>query len=75
MEKVKSGTISTNDAIGMLKSLPYEDIGFAKVDHHRNIRKGFPEVIFGEGKTSHQVKEISLSIPVSYTHLTLPTKA
>lgn len=62
MEKVKSGTISTTDAIGMLKSLPYEDIGFAKVDHHRDIRKGFPEVIFGEGKTSHQVKEIALSI-------------
>ena len=47
MEKVKSGTISTTDAIGILKSLPYEDIEFAKVDHHRNIRKGFPEVIFG----------------------------
>ena len=59
---MKSGAISTNDAIGVIKALPYEDIGFAKVDHHRGIRKGFPEVIFGEGKTPHQVKEIAASI-------------
>ncbi|MFL2761955.1 MAG: nickel pincer cofactor biosynthesis protein LarB [Dehalococcoidia bacterium] len=62
IEKVKSGAISTNDAIRVIKALPYEDIGFAKVDHHRGIRKGFPEVIFGEGKTPHQVKEIAASI-------------
>ena len=62
MEKVKSGAISTNDAIGVIKTLPYEDIGFAKVDHHRDIRKGFPEVILGEGKTPHQVQEIAASI-------------
>lgn len=62
MEKVKSGAISVNDALGAIKNLPYEDIGFAKVDHHRDIRKGFPEVIFGEGKTPHQVAEIAASI-------------
>jgi len=62
MEKVKSGAVSVNDALGAIKNLPYEDIGFAKVDHHRDIRKGFPEVIFGEGKTPHQVAEIAASI-------------
>ena len=41
-----------------LKSLPFEDLGFARVDHHRSLRKGFPEVIWGEGKTSGQILTI-----------------
>ena len=62
MEKVKSGAISIRDAVGEITKLPYEDIGFAKVDHHRNIRKGFPEVVFGEGKTPRQVAGIAATI-------------
>jgi len=47
--------ISIKDAVNILKKMPFEDIGFANVDHHRSIRKGFPEVIFGQGKTSFQI--------------------
>jgi pyridinium-3,5-biscarboxylic acid mononucleotide synthase len=55
LDKVKSGSISTEDALRELSVLPYEDLGFAKIDHHRNIRTGFPEVIFGRGKTVEQI--------------------
>jgi len=41
-----------------LKSLPFEDLGYARVDHHRSLRKGFPEVIWGEGKSSGQILSI-----------------
>jgi NCAIR mutase (PurE)-related protein len=41
-----------------MKHLPFEDIDFARIDHHRSLRKGFPEVIFGEGKTAKQIMEI-----------------
>jgi NCAIR mutase (PurE)-related protein len=50
--------ISPDKAIEMLKHLPYEDIGFAHVDHHRELRQGFPEVIYCEGKTIHQITAI-----------------
>jgi hypothetical protein len=55
LDKVKSGAISTEDAVRELSILPYEDLSFAKIDHHRNIRTGFPEVIFGRGKTIEQI--------------------
>ena len=55
LKKVKSGKISIEEATAQLKSLPFEDLGFARVDHHRTLRKGFPEVIWGEGKTSGQI--------------------
>lgn len=58
LENIKSGSISIDDALMDLKKLPFEDIGFAKVDHHRNIRNGYPEVIYSEGKTVEQIKEI-----------------
>ena len=45
LERVKSGELSIDEALNDLKSLPFEDLGFAKVDHHRGIRQGFPEVI------------------------------
>ena len=51
LEQVKKGTLSTSAALQKLKTLPLEDIGFATLDHHRSLRKGFPEVIWGEGKT------------------------
>ena len=42
-----------------LRALPFQDLGFAKVDHHRHLRQGFPEVIYGEGKTDEQVVAIA----------------
>ncbi|MBI3599135.1 MAG: nickel pincer cofactor biosynthesis protein LarB [Nitrospinae bacterium] len=50
--------VTTEKAIEMLRHLPYEDLGFASVDHHRGIRQGFPEVIYCEGKTIQQIKTI-----------------
>jgi NCAIR mutase (PurE)-related protein len=55
---VKDGTLDIEEAIGRLRHLPYEDMGFAKVDHHRTIRCGFPEVIYCPGKTPEQVSAI-----------------
>ena len=58
LENVKMGNTSIDEALGQLKKLPFEDLGFAKVDQHRNIRTGYPEVIFCQGKTVDQVKLI-----------------
>jgi NCAIR mutase (PurE)-related protein len=55
LEAVSRQTISVDAALARLKSLPFEDIGFASLDHHRTLRKGFPEVIWGEGKTAPQI--------------------
>jgi NCAIR mutase (PurE)-related protein len=55
---VKDGTLDTHDAVQKLRHLPYEDMGFAKIDHHRTIRCGFPEVIYCPGKTPEQVSAI-----------------
>jgi NCAIR mutase (PurE)-related protein len=58
LKKVRAGKISIDEAMGQLKSLPFEDLGYARIDHHRSLRKGFPEVIWGEGKTSGQILSI-----------------
>jgi hypothetical protein len=58
LESVKAGELAPAKAIERLKHLPFEDLGFAKVDHHRALRQGFAEVIFGKRKTPHQVAEI-----------------
>lgn len=58
LESVKSGDTDINVALEELKKLPFEDLGFAKVDHHRNIRNGYPEVIYSQGKTVEQIKAI-----------------
>ena len=52
---VADGSLSVEDAQGQLKHMFFEDIDFAQIDHHRSLRKGFPEVIFGQGKTSEQI--------------------
>lgn len=57
-EQVRRGKLSPDDAVSRLRHLPFEDLGFAKVDHHRALRVGMPEVIFGEGKTPAQVAAI-----------------
>ncbi len=55
LESVQSGVLSVDEALLKLKTEPYEDIGFAKVDIHRRIRQGAPEVIYGAGKTPEQI--------------------
>ena len=57
-EQVRKGKLTPDDAVARLRHLPFEDIGFAKVDHHRALRNGMPEVILGEGKTPAQVAGI-----------------
>ena len=56
---VRRGDCSIDDALARLRSLPFEDLGFARIDHHRALRNGFPEVILGEGKTREQVIAIA----------------
>ncbi|MHB9133049.1 MAG: nickel pincer cofactor biosynthesis protein LarB [Armatimonadota bacterium] len=55
LSAVRLGACSEDEFIHRLKSLPFEDLGFAKLDHHRHLRTGFPEVIFAQGKTAEQV--------------------
>jgi pyridinium-3,5-biscarboxylic acid mononucleotide synthase len=57
-EQVRKGQLSSDEAVQRLRHLPFEDIGFAKVDHHRALRQGMPEVIFSQGKTPRQVADI-----------------
>ena len=62
LEEHKAGGISSEDALQRLEALPFEDLGFANIDHHRSLRQGFPEVIFGSGKTVEQVAGIVQSM-------------
>ncbi|AFL68617.1 nickel pincer cofactor biosynthesis protein LarB [Sulfurospirillum barnesii] len=55
LEGVKNGNVSIADALQKMKALPFEDIDFAKIDHHRSLRQGYPEVIYGESKTPEQI--------------------
>ena len=58
LEEVRRGRTSPERALARLKQLPFEDLGFAKIDHHRSLRQGFPEVVYGRGKTGEQVAKI-----------------
>ena len=58
LESVQAGKLAAGLAVERLKHLPFEDLGFAKLDHHRALRQGFAEVVFAKGKTPHQVAEI-----------------
>lgn len=59
LRELQSGRLSLPAALNRLQTLPYEDLGFASIDHHRSLRQGFPEVIFCEGKTRAQVVAIA----------------
>lgn len=59
LEAVRRGSLGLDDAVGRLRQLPFEDLGFAKIDHHRSLRQGFPEVIYAKGKTPAQVVQIA----------------
>ena len=58
LKEVSDGTLPVDDAWEQLRNLPYEELGFAKIDTHRAMRRGFPEVIYCEGKTLEQIREI-----------------
>lgn len=62
LEQVRDGAVDIDGALERLRHLPFEDLGFAKVDHHRAIRLGMPEVVFGKGKTSEQIVEIAAKL-------------
>ncbi len=62
LRDVRAGKMPVTDAVARLRSLPFEDLGFAKVDHHRELRTGFPEVIYCAGKTTDQIIRIAQRI-------------
>ncbi|MEE8637819.1 MAG: nickel pincer cofactor biosynthesis protein LarB [Candidatus Margulisiibacteriota bacterium] len=74
LKQLKNKEISVEEAYAQLKNLPYEDLGFAKIDHHRSLRKGFPEVIYCQGKTPEQISKIALRISQN-KHDVLATRA
>ncbi|HYP27718.1 MAG TPA: nickel pincer cofactor biosynthesis protein LarB [Blastocatellia bacterium] len=69
IEEVRAGRMGADQAADKLSHLPYEDISFARVDHHREMRVGFPEVILGEGKTVEQIFKISERILLNSSNL------
>ncbi len=74
LENVRAGKIEVAEALRILKSLPYEDLGFAKIDTHRDLRKGFPEVVLCKGKTPEQITKIMERLS-SGNEFTMATKA
>lgn len=58
LRQVSEGRTGVDEAVDALSDLPYKELGFAKIDNHRELRTGYPEVIFGQGKTAAQVREI-----------------
>ena len=62
LEEVAGGKTGVKEAFERLRTLPFEDTGYARIDHHRELRRGFPEVIFCEGKTPEQIAGIASSI-------------
>jgi NCAIR mutase (PurE)-related protein len=59
LEQVRAGAVDIDAALGRMRHLPFEDLGFAKLDHHRALRHGMPEVIFAKGKTKEQTATIA----------------
>src|SRR3989338_4828885 len=74
MEGLEKGGVSVEEAMRHLRRMPYEDLGFAKVDSHRSLRRGFPEVVFGEGKSPEQILKIAERI-ISHDGVLLITRA
>jgi NCAIR mutase (PurE)-related protein len=76
LEAVERGKMTVAASLERLRGLPYEDLGFAKIDHHRALRQGFPEVIFARGKTPAQVVAIARGmLRVKSSHNILITRA
>lgn len=62
LNQVKTGSLGVEEAVEKLRHLPFEDLGFAHIDHHRQIRQGFPEVIYCPNKTTEQITKIFMSL-------------
>jgi hypothetical protein len=62
LNNVQKGKLTPKQALKLLKDYPYQDLAFAKIDHHRELRRGFPEIVFGYGKTADQIVKISREI-------------
>ncbi len=73
LERVREGTLGVDDAVLALKHLPFEDLGFATLDHHRTLRQGVPEVIFCQNKTIDEIIEIIKRLRL-YQHPVLATR-
>ena len=74
LSAVQSGSMDIETALNQIKNLPYDDLGFAKIDTHRTLRRGFPEVIFCQGKTVDQVRDIIKRMK-TYDHVILGMRA
>ena len=66
LERVRSGKLAVAHALVQLRHLPYEDLGFAKIDHHRALRQGFPEVVMGQGKQTKEIAAIVAACIITY---------
>jgi NCAIR mutase (PurE)-related protein len=73
LEEVKEGRLGVTEALERLRHLPFEDLGFARVDHHWALRQGFPEVVFAEGKATDQLQAILAFLKACAEH-TLMTR-
>jgi hypothetical protein len=69
LAEVQAGRLSVAEALERLRTLPFEDLGFARVDHHRQLRQGFPEVIFASGKSLSQIRGILSSLKPRAEHV------
>ena len=65
LHQVAAGQVSAEEAVHQLENLPFEDLGFARIDHHRSLRKGYPETIFCQGKTTPQILAIAQRLAAS----------
>ncbi len=73
LQRLKEGSLDVDDAFKKIENLPYEDLGFANLDHHRALRKGFPEVVFCQNKRPEQAAEIMVRL--AQHHTVLATRA
>jgi len=73
LDQVAGGTLPVDSAMDQLTRMPFEDVGYAHIDHHRSLRKGFPEVVFGAGKTAEQIAGI-LERMTAQEHVVLVTR-
>jgi NCAIR mutase (PurE)-related protein len=69
LEEVQAGRLPVATALDRLRTLPFEDLGFARVDHHRQLRQSFPEVVFAAGKSLDQIKGILTSLSARSDHI------
>ncbi len=69
LEQVRAGELPVSEALERLRTLPFENLGFAMVDHHRELRQGFPEVIFAGGKSLEQIRAILMALRLRTDHV------